>query len=160
MYIHKYCLIIKISYSKSWEHVSNTVIFIKRLANCILSKILVVFFFFFFIDPNPFTKFLPKTWLTKNILSINCEKNRFPTFSTFLGFYYPKEEPEFLNDLYQLEQEIRDKRRTEGALRFVRRNDNSFDELMLSKKLLKRDLLKRLLMNTRKQWFENIWEWW
>jgi len=68
-----------------------------------------------------------------------------------IGFYYPKEEPEFLNDLYQLEQEIRDKRRTEGALRFVRRNDNLFDELMLSKKLLKRDLLKRLLMNTRKQ---------
>ena len=109
-----------------------------------------------FRDPNPFTKFLPKTWLTKNILSINCDKKQFSYFFNFLGFYYPKEEPEFLNDLYQLEQEIRDKRRTEGALRFVRRNDNLFDELMLSKKLLKRDLLKRLLMNTRKQWFQNM----
>ena len=86
----------------------------------------------------------------KNILPIIDKE-----FSSFLllGFYYPKEEPDFLNDLYQLEQEIRDKRRTEGALRFVRRNDNSFDELMLSKKLLKRDLLKRLMMNARKQWF-------
>ena len=96
-----------------------------------------------------FQKVSPKNLIDKKH-SVNQLKKRLPSF-LLVGFYYPKEEPEFLNDLYQLEQEIRDKRRTEGALRFVRRNDNSFDELMLSKKLLKRDLLKRLLMNTRKQ---------
>ena len=118
------------------------------------------FFFFFYFKSESIYKVSSKNLIDKKHSIYQLWKKQFFFFFFFLGFYYPKEEPEFLNDLYQLEQEIRDKRRTEGALRFVRRNDNSFDELMLSKKLLKRDLLKRLLMNARKQWFQNIWEWW
>ena len=116
------------------------------------------FSFFFFISDIRIhlQSFFQKPDWQKHSVNQLWKKKPFSYFFCFLGFYYPKEEPEFLNDLYQLEQEIRDKRRTEGALRFVRRNDNLFDELMLSKKLLKRDLLKRLLMNTRKQWFQNM----
>ena len=138
--------------------------FHKRLTSFILflSKILGGFFSFFlyFQRSESIHKVSSKNLIDKKHSIYQLWKKQFSFFFFFLGFYYPKEEPEFLNDLYQLEQEIRDKRRTEGALRFVRRNDNLFDELMLSKKLLKRDLLKRLLMNTRKQWFQNIWEWW
>ena len=135
---------------RTCQIVSNTVIFIKRHANCILSKFWV-FFSFLVQRSESIYKVSSENLIDKKHSVNQLRKKPFSHFFYFLGFYYPKEEPEFLNDLYQLEQEIRDKRRTEGALRFVRRNDNSFDELMLSKKLLKRDLLKRLLMNTRKQ---------